>query len=301
MACYPAVTAAIIALMIRFQCKSCGCRIKAANEDAGKKLKCPKCIEPLVVPVPLHVAMRTRIHRPHKKPPLVPKHRIKTSKVQPQSHVLPNLQEDTDPPALGLTDLRFTEATLFAMSLAFIVLYAVARDMRSDLHTFVSRLCAGNPWATSLGVIFLFLPFFAGLVLSVFHAFSTRQKAFPEKATMLFFAVAISAATGLYAGWLILKAATHVLWSIVALWNLIYAGLLILKFQHVIVEDELDGDYVSDTDATLGEIILSSISVIIILLACHRWFDLPWAITYSVCIAYITSFDRALRKVCLHR
>ncbi len=288
--------------MIRFQCKSCGCRIKAANEDAGKKLKCPKCINPLVVPVPLYVAMRTRFRRPHKKPSLVPsKSRVKDSKVQPQSGILQDLQEDTDPASLGLADLHFTEATLFVMSFAFILLYAVAHNMRSDLHTFVSRLCAGNPWATSLGVIFLFLPFSVGLVLSVFHAFSTRRKAFPEKATMLFFAVAISAVTGLYAGWLILKAATHILWSIVALWNLIYAGLLILKFEHVVVEDDLDGDYVSDTDATLGEIIFASISVLVILLSCHYWFDLPWAITYSVCIAYITSFDRALRKVCLRR
>ncbi len=288
--------------MIRFQCKSCGCRIKAANEDAGKKLKCPKCIKQLVVPVPLYLAIRTRIHRPHKKPPLVPsKSWVQDSKVQPQSNLLQDLQEDTDPSGLSLADLHFTEATLFAMSFAFIVLYAIARGMRSDLLTFVSRLCAGSPWATSLGVIFLFLPFSVGLVLSVFHAFSTRRKAFPEKATMLFFAVAISAATGLYAGWLILKAATHPLWSIVALWNLIYAGLLILKFEHVVVEDELDGDYVSDTDATLGEIIFGSVSVLVVLLACNYWFDLPWAITYSVCIAYITSLDRALRKVCLHR
>ena len=41
--------------MIRFSCENCGCKIKAPETNAGKKRKCPKCGNKLIVPEEINV------------------------------------------------------------------------------------------------------------------------------------------------------------------------------------------------------------------------------------------------------
>jgi hypothetical protein len=50
-------------------------------------------------------------------------------------------------------------------------------------------------------------------------------------------------------------------------------------------------------DATKGQIIFETVMTTGLLLLCYSWLDLHWAISYSVCIAYVSSIDRAVQTV----
>ena len=51
--------------MIQFRCHNCGSKIKVAKEHAGKKGKCPKCKNPVVVPFPTPSTSPNQIESPN--------------------------------------------------------------------------------------------------------------------------------------------------------------------------------------------------------------------------------------------
>jgi hypothetical protein len=59
----------------------------------------------------------------------------------------------------------------------------------------------------------------------------------------------------------------------------------------------IDKECISDRDTTAVQIILGLLAVLIIFVFCNYVFKLYWAITFSICIIYATSFDRALQNV----
>jgi hypothetical protein len=59
----------------------------------------------------------------------------------------------------------------------------------------------------------------------------------------------------------------------------------------------IDEECISDREATLVQIILGLAAVLVIFIFCNYVFRLYWAITFSICIVYTTSFDRALQNV----
>ena len=59
----------------------------------------------------------------------------------------------------------------------------------------------------------------------------------------------------------------------------------------------IDEECISDRKATPLRIFLGLIAIVAIFLVCNYVFKLYWAITFSICIVYTTSFDRALQSV----
>jgi len=283
--------------MIRFKCTICGHKIEVGDSDVAKRIECYNCSAPLVVPRPLSEAIRLKAQaqkRPPKPEMLI---RIQSS-IAPDKRELVEVEEEHDPKdASRLVDLCFSEGGLFGMSFSFIILYMIEPQMRSDIYTFFRRISAGNAVLASAAIVILLVPFLAGLVLSVFHAFSGRPKSFAEKAWMLFFAVVVSVGTGLYAGWHILTSSTGIWLIVFALCNLAFSILVLIEFQAIMLGDRFDGSYISNWDTTLGQIAFASGVVLIILLFCQYVFDLHWALDYSICAVYVTSMDKAVQKV----
>jgi cation transport ATPase len=179
---------------------------------------------------------------------------------------------------------HYDEATLFSMSVTFVLLLLISRTMRTDLYKLVSRHFDAR-------VVVLALLILAGIPFSIFHAFSKREKNLGEKAAMMLFAVFVSAGTGIYAGIHMLTTSTG--WLIVfPMWNITYGALLLLMFRMRLI----DTTCISDEDASRPQIILGLIAVLIIVICCQFWFRLHWAITFSICIAYTTSLDKAVRS-----
>jgi hypothetical protein len=83
-------------------------------------------------------------------------------------------------------------------------------------------------------------------------------------------------------------------WQLVfPIWNIANGVLLLLMLRLKVIDENC----ISDREATLVQIILGLTAVLVIFLLCNYVFKLYWAITFSICIVYTTSFDRALQNV----
>jgi hypothetical protein len=134
--------------------------------------------------------------------------------------------------------------------------------------------------------------FFAGFALSIYHVFTTREKSDGEKWAMLIFAVAVNAGTAIVAGMYVIEKSAD--WTIIfPLWNLINAVLLLIMLRYKIIDEEC----ISDRDASFAEVVIGLLIVLILFIFCNYVFKLHWAITFSICIIYATSFDKALQSV----
>jgi DNA-directed RNA polymerase subunit RPC12/RpoP len=276
--------------VIRFKCVYCGQRILAREDGAEKKGKCPKCRHELRVP-------KTTIGRPaisiEKTEPM---HRLKNTTVRQNPPLtktphLPDYQDD------GIADLfqekagwfipTYDELSLFLMAITLILLYVANALMREQIHKWMAT--HQDIWVYIVATIFL-----CGFGLSIYHVFTTREKTDAEKWGMLIFAVLTNAISGIVAGLYVLRSATTQNWLLVfPIWNIINGALLLFMLRFKIIDEEC----ISDRDANTSEVIIGMIAVLIIFLLCNYVFKLHWAITFSICIVYTTSFDRALQSV----
>jgi hypothetical protein len=186
---------------------------------------------------------------------------------------------------LGFFVPTYDELSLFLTAATLIALYLTNKVMQSEIISFAMRL---EPWRLS---IYLAL-FLIAMFLCLFHVFTPRKKTDAEKAIMLLFAVTMNAACGVVAGvymwghsggWLL----------VFPIWNFVNSALLIVM-QYVNVFDE---SCIADRDATAWQVILGLAAVFVIFVFCNYVFNLHWSITFSICIIYTTSFDKALQSV----
>lgn len=181
----------------------------------------------------------------------------------------------------------YDELSLFLTATTLILLYIVNTTMRVQIHNWISEY--NNVWIYIVGAIFL-----CGLYLSVYHVFITREKTEAEKWGMLIFAVMANAITGIIAGLYVLKNDNVRDWQLVfPIWNIINGALLLLMLRFKIIDEEC----ISDRDANATEVVIGLTAILIIFAICNYVFKLYWAITFSICIIYATSFDRALQSV----
>jgi hypothetical protein len=181
----------------------------------------------------------------------------------------------------------YDELALFLTAVTLILLYIVDTAMREQIHRWLAA--HSYIWIYIMGVIFL-----CGLGLSVYHVFTTREKTDAEKWGMLIFAVTANAVSAIVAGLYVLKSDTARNWLLVfPVWNISNGVMLILMLRFKIIDEEC----ISDRDASPCEVIFGLIAVLVLFLFCNYIFKLYWAITFSICIIYATSFDKALQSV----
>jgi DNA-directed RNA polymerase subunit RPC12/RpoP len=274
--------------VIRFKCIYCGQRILAREDGRGKKGKCPKCLHPLVVPfAPKNPqADVNKISLPPASVAALKEHIFETGKDSSvQSPDSPDDMTDIFEEKLGFLIPNYDELSLFLMAVVFVVLYFASSKLQTDVTAFLMRL---DMWRR---VIYVAL-FSLGMSLCLYHVFTSRKKTYAEKGIMLLFAITVNAATGFIAGFYMLKECPG--WLLVfPVWNILNSALIILM-QYVNLFDE---SHISDRDATIPQVIIGLIAILIIFFLCNNTFKLHWAITYSICIIYTTSFDRGLQSV----
>jgi DNA-directed RNA polymerase subunit RPC12/RpoP len=266
--------------VIRFKCIYCGQRILAPDDEAGKKGNCPTCKHEVYVPSP-----------PKKQPPLSMDQREKMAEAE---LTLLNIATDSSEDAAELIREKggwfipvYDELSLFLMAATLILLYVLNTTMREQINNWITS--HNDSWVYIFGVIFL-----CGLYLSVYHVFTTREKTDVEKWGMLIFAVLTNAISGIVAGLYVLKNDNVRDWQLVfPIWNIINGALLLLMLRFKIIDEEC----ISNRNANTTEVITGLVAALFILILCNYVFKLYWAITFSICIVYTTSFDRALQSV----
>jgi hypothetical protein len=269
-----------------------------AQEDGrGKKGKCPKCNHLVVVP-------RTTKGRPaispNKEPipeqpkPSVPEWDKGHLWPVPTDELIELCKED-----FGFLIPTYDKLSLLLMAVTLILLFVTNIEMRDYIRDFIHGFHA-EPYKYRLPLIFYsILICLICLFLYVYrtitsYIIASKEETDFKKKTMLFFAVLINSIIAIIAGTYVLKNATIHDWLLVfPVWNIINCVLLLLMLFFNIIDEEC----ISDRKATPVQIILGLTAVLIIFVLCNYVFKLYWAITFSICIIYTTSFDRALQNV----
>jgi DNA-directed RNA polymerase subunit RPC12/RpoP len=277
--------------MIQFKCIYCGQSLTAQEAERGQKGKCPRCNHDFSVP----------------RKPATQDFTVSKSRYYPQNFVWP------DPPISQSRFYRekfkwlipsYDELSLFLTAFTLIMLLVGNAQMREQIYRlitnsyyyFIVRNDSG-PDLLLYGCLFwvAFAFFLYGFGLSIYHLYITRQKTSFEKQAMLIFAVVTNICTALAAGIYMFKESTG--WTFIfPIWNLINAGLLLNTVRLGWVDERC----LSDRKVTYLQILIGLTVIFFIFTFCNFVFDLHWAITFSICIVYTTSFDKALQSVFPH-
>lgn len=275
--------------MIRFKCIYCGQRILACDDGVGKKGKCPKCEHMLVVPKTTKgrpAISSDKEPMPDRPKPYVPEWAKDMHQMTPErEEALIELFKES----FGFLIPTYDKLSLFLMTVTLILLYvgnSQVRDWMRDLTQ------AGHSESIVFLTVFNF--FFILCIILFFQILVPSEETDFKKKIMLFFAVLINAITGIIAGTYVVRNATASNWLLVfPIWNIINCVLLLLMLYFRIIDE----DCISDRKATFVQTIIGLTAVLFVFILCNYVLKLHWAITYSICIVYTTSFDKALQNV----
>ncbi len=277
--------------MIEFSCIYCGRLIRAGERFVHKRIKCPACGHAVMVCAQKHVdTLKPAPDLEEEKQKEASDWSGKTNQeivetLLPKAMTQEQRQHQATKKVFSALIPQYDDLTLFALSLSFLLLWLINADLRRDLtKIFIDE--------SSLDIMLWLAVAVIGMALSLINVFLRREKSELEKFAMLIFAVAVTGGTGLYAGWLMLQHSRG--WLLVfPAWNILNAGLLLLLFRLGAV----DTDCVIDEPATFAQIVLTAICVPVLLTVCHYGFELHWAVTFSIVVAYTMSLHNAIRDV----
>jgi DNA-directed RNA polymerase subunit RPC12/RpoP len=255
--------------MVEFKCIYCGQGLSANEDDRGKNGICPKCNHDYFVP------------------------KVKPSQAPLKSDIYVTDYEW----ASFYKELfpAYDELSLFLTAFTLIMLF-IANDAFRELMRKLFMTDYGRMFFYFVAAVPL-----AGFALSIYHFYSERDKTDFEKWAMFIFALCANICTAVVAGIYTLNESAG--WVVIfPVWNLINAVLMVLMNVHIINQrcTTIYRYCITDRQATFNQMTLSITAVFLIFMFCNFIFDLHWAVTFSICIAYTTSFDRALQSAFPH-
>jgi hypothetical protein len=266
--------------MIRFKCVYCGQRILVPDIGAGKKGKCPKCNHLLTVPESTKVrsavssVKEPMLDRP-KDPPVYD--------VSDEKDALTELVKES----FGFLVPTYDRLSIFLMAVIWILLYIVNNQLNATIQTFL----ISQHWLFRIYVLIVPATF---LIIGIYQVFIKREKSEYERDIMLWFAIVTNVFTGIVASVYIIKNTDVHNWQLIfPIWNIVNAVILYL----MVVTNFIDENCIVDRPVASAHITLGMAAIVVIVLICNYVFKLHWAITFSICIIYTTSFDRALQSV----
>lgn len=183
---------------------------------------------------------------------------------------------------------RYNEIALFLMSLAFVLIFCTDAELRAGSHDLFFEEKFDPRIYIAFGL------FVAGIVFSLYHVFTTRQKSDWEKMAMLFFAVIVNVVSGIAAGMHMLKD-SHGFLMLFPVWNIINGVLLLLMYKFHIVDESS----IVDDNAAPFQVVLGSIVIVTALVVCRFFFEMYWATTFSICVSYATNINGTVRAFLL--
>ncbi|MFO7957989.1 MAG: hypothetical protein R6X33_12925 [Candidatus Brocadiia bacterium] len=182
----------------------------------------------------------------------------------------------------------YDEASLFLMGLAFLLLFVTDPQLRTEANRYLFRYWDPRSYlAAALLVV--------GLALSFYHVFTRRPKSDFAKAAMLFLAVMVNGSSGIAAGFHLLTETPGLL-IFFPIWNILNGFFLLIAFRFEL----LDIDCIAERDAEPLEVAAGSVVMLVAFALCRFHFELYWAVTFSICVAYATSFSEVVRRLVAH-
>ncbi len=180
---------------------------------------------------------------------------------------------------------RYGELSLFLMGTAFVLLFLTQVELRSEISKWF--FTGYDP----RGYIILLL-FAVGIWYSIFYLVTDRDKSELGKLAMLFFAVMANGFGGIAAGVHMLDNSSGFL-MLFPIWNIANGVLLLILFRlNVINEDSIDDGKANPLLAIVGLGV-----VVVTFYVCSFIYEMYWAITFSLCLAYASNVNNALENI----
>jgi hypothetical protein len=180
---------------------------------------------------------------------------------------------------LGLLIPDYKEINLFQFSIVFLFLFITNPDLRG--HFGMVDIDSMGDFCVNVMRIIAISIFFTGSAVSIFNALTYGKKSKVNKWLVLCFAVFINffiaIATIKY-----LQTQNNDLLLIFPCINLVHACCIVLLWR----ARQIRIDAVSDDDATLFEVFLSNIIIMVILVMLQYRFYYHWTITFTISVTY---------------
>lgn len=174
---------------------------------------------------------------------------------------------------------QYDELSLFSMGYMF-VLFVVINN--PPTHWDMSNIKIN---LESLKFILFMFPFSVGMLLCIYHAFTDRKKTSIEKKLMIFFAAIINGFSGIWGGTYILVHNSGWGFSLFPVWNIISGFILLTLLRSTDFEEKT----ISNDNVSLSQLFSSTVILSGIFYLCYFAFQLTWAATFSICIAWTTN------------
>jgi hypothetical protein len=182
---------------------------------------------------------------------------------------------------------KFSEAKLFFMALAFLLLLFT----NSDVSREISWLLDGDSVKVKFTVTMMLFYTALGTIAAFYYAVSSKGKSKQGKELLLAFAMIVTLISGISAGWYAFNQSQGVL-IILPIINLIYTILTYFSMgqqTHIIL----------DKNTRFWELLVGSTIVVAIFYISQYTYHNYWSITFSTCIAYSVLVHDALSKFLL--
>jgi len=178
---------------------------------------------------------------------------------------------------------KYSEISLYLTALTFVLLFLTNREVGDILFNFFPR--------DFEGILLLFI-FFAGLLSSFYCVVSDEVTPKFIKSCMLIFVIFTNLGVAVYGGLYILKNVEG-FFIVFPVLNMVNAVLLLLLLR-VNVIDEAS---ISDENARPCEVLVGSVSLVVLFMFSQYLLGNFWAVTFSVCLAYSSMVNDFVTRV----
>ena len=179
---------------------------------------------------------------------------------------------------------KYSETYLFLASITFIILFIINAEF---LSTFFNFLFARDFKSAVLAIFFIL-----GCVMSIYYVFSNKKPLNFIKISMLIFLITLNFVISLESFTYSLDNRIN-FWLIFPVLNLIHSFFIVLLFRLEIINE----NSISNKNAKMHEIILGSLSTIIIIFLSNHLLNNHWTITFSISLTYSLFLNNLLTKI----
>lgn len=189
----------------------------------------------------------------------------------------------------------YDETTLFLIALTSTLLLFTYQESGNFLGFVFAPSSVPNTYHSKNDprVAFFLLLIIAGIgyLLSFLHVFIRGEKGIVEKSAMATFAMLVNGATGIAVGVEMLSESISGILLMLPAINIL-SGIALL-YQVGLRPEET----IRDEDATLQDVLTSSLILLVIFVICRFFFQLSWAVTFSACLMYATLLHNSSKTI----
>lgn len=178
----------------------------------------------------------------------------------------------------------YDELTLFALSFTTLLFLA---------SQFSTVFGSGKFVLSSNGVtpVLVCLILAGGIILSLFHSFSRREKLRWEKQVMFLFAAFVNGFSGIWGSTYLFSRSQGFSWLLVfPAVNLVSSYIIFSDAKYRVLEE----DCIDDRDVTPQEVALSAVIITAAFLITRYIREIHWSAAFSACVAYGTNLNRII-------